>query len=214
MRFVRGGLEGGALLSAIAFLIGLASLSWLPDEVHMWSSFPIPRLLAILIVPLVSLCFSLLLALLTSFDPRLASQSTTSGAALAVVIALPCLLAIPLEVLVIVGAIRGHVGTVPFVLVACLLELALGAVFQFVEPNHVVGIRVVWTLQSEQVWEETHFFASYAFGVAGVVGVVLVFFVPSGLWQWVLIAGLFSVPAALATVYSYLIREDARYMVR
>jgi len=214
MGFIRGGLEAGACLSTVAFLLGLASVSWLPDDIHMWESFPIPRMLAILIIPLAAFCVSLFLARIASCDPRLASQSATSGAAIAAAIALPCLFAVPLELLVIVASSRGHVSTVPFVLLACLLEFALGGVFKFVEPNYVVGIRDVWTLQSEQVWEETHFFASSAFAVTVVVGVVLVFFVPSGLWQLLLIAGLFLVPTALSILYSYIVREDAQYIVR
>lgn len=214
MGFVRGGLEVGACLSAVAFLLGLAAVSWLPDELHMWESFPIPRMLAILIIPLMAFSFSLLLSLITSCDPRLASQSTSSGAAIAAVIGLPCLFAVPLEILVVVASSTGHLSTVPFVLLACLLNFALSAVFKYVEPNYVVGIRDVWTLQSNQVWEETHFFASGAFAVFGVVGIVLVFFVPSGLWQFLLIAGLFFVPTALSILYSYMVREDAQYIVR
>lgn len=215
MGFVRGGLEAGAFFSTIAFLVGLASISWLPDELHMWGSFPIPRMVAILIIPLVAFAFALFLSLIASCDPRLASHSAPSGAAaIAAVIALPCLFAVPLEIIVIVASSRGHLGTAPFVLLACLLDFALSAVFKYVEPNFVVGIRDLWTLQSNEVWEETHFFASCAFAVSGVVGIVLVFFVPSGLWHLLIIAGLFFAPTALSVLYSYAIREDAQYIVR
>lgn len=198
-----------------SYLLGLAAVSWLPDELHVWDSFPISRMMAVLIIPLISFLFALFLALIISCDPRVASHSTTSGAAMAGVIALPCLLSIPVEILVIVAATSdSHVSTVPVVLLACLLDLALSVVFRFVEPNYVVGIRDLWTLQSSQVWEETHYLASYAFAVAGVLGVVLVFFVPQGLWQLLLVAGLFFLPTTLSILYSYIIREDAQYIVR
>jgi uncharacterized membrane protein len=216
MGFIARGVEAGACVATVAFLLGLAAVSWLPDELHVWDSFPISRMMAVLIIPLISFFFSLFLALIISCDPRVASHSTTSGAAMAGVIALPCLLAIPVEILVIVAATskNHHVGTVPVMLLACLLDFALSAVFRFVEPNYVVGIRDLWTLQSSQVWEETHFLASYAFAVAGVLGLVLVFIVPQGLWQLLVVAGLFVLPTALSILYSYTIREDAQYIVR
>lgn len=214
MAFILRGLEAGACLSAIAFLLGLAAVTWLPDELHMWKSFPIPRMLAILIIPVIAFSFSLFLSLITSCDPRLASQSTASGAAIAAVIALPCLFAIPLETLIVYAASTGHLGTIPFVILACLLDFALCAVFKYVEPNYVVGIRCLWTLRNEHVWADTHFFASYIFALSGIAGIVLVFFVPPGLWQLLVIAGLFFLPTALSVLYSYIIREDAQYIVR
>lgn len=212
--FTLRGLEAGACLSAISFLLGLGAVTWLPDEVHMWKSFPIPRMLAILIIPIVSFSFSLFLSFITSCDPRLASQSTTSSAAIAAVIALPCLFAVPLEIFVIWAASTGHISTIPFVLLASLLDFALAAIFKHVEPNYVVGIRSLWTLRNSEVWHDTHFFACCIFAVFGVVGVVLVFFVPPGLWQLLVIGGLFFAPPALSVLYSYLIREEAQYIVR
>ncbi|KAG0559830.1 hypothetical protein M758_10G127200 [Ceratodon purpureus] len=214
MAFILRGLEAGACLSAIAFLLGLAAVTWLPDELHMWQSFPIPRMLAILIIPVIAFAFSLFLSLITSCDPRLASQSTTSGAAIAAVIALPCLFAVPLEILIVYAGSTGHLGTAPFVILACLLDFALCAIFKYVEPNYVVGIRCLWTLRNDHVWADTHFFASCIFLVTGVVGLVLVFFVPPGLWQLLVIAGLFFAPTAISVLYSYIIREEAQYIVR
>ena len=214
MTFILRGLEAGACLSTVAFLLGLGAVTWLPDELHIWQSFPIPRMVAILIIPVIAFAFSVFLSLITSCDPRLASQSTTSAAAIAAVIALPCFFAIPLEALIVSAASTGHITTVPFVIIACLLDFALCAVFKYVEPNYVVGIRCLWTLRNDQVWADTHFFASYIFAVSGVAGIVLVFFVPPGLWQLLVIAGLFFVPTAISVLYAYIIREEAQYIVR
>jgi hypothetical protein len=59
------------------------------------------------------------------------------------------------------------------------------------------------------VWENTHFFlALVAFAVTSGADIVLVFFVPLGMWQNVLIVGLFGVPTSLSILYFYLIEED------
>ena len=43
-------------------------------------------------------------------------------------------------------------------------------VFRHVEPNYVVGIRDLWTLQSACVWEDTHFVALVAFATVDNAG--------------------------------------------
>ena len=50
----------------------------------------------------------------------------------------------------------------------------------------------------ERVWEDTHFMANGP-------GIVLVFFMPQGVWQVVLFVDLCDVPTALSILYYYLI---------
>lgn len=216
MGFVTRGLEVGAVLSTTSFLAGLATVAWLPDTVQLWGNIPIPRMLAILLIPVLAMTTSLFLALISSCDPYSPSQSSTSGAAIAAVVALPPLFALPLQAIALWAALTNHpIGTAPFAVLASLLAFVLAIVFRHVEQNYVVGIRDLWTLRSTRVWDDTHFVASLAFIAAGSAGIVLVFFVPQGIWQVVLIAGLFGVPTALSVLYSYLIREDQyQYIVR
>jgi hypothetical protein len=55
------------------------------------------------------------------------------------------------------------------------------------------------------VGENTHFVALVMFAMASGVGIVLVFFVRHGVWQVVLIVGLFGVPTMLFISYFSLI---------
>jgi uncharacterized membrane protein len=41
-----------------------------------------------------------------------------------------------------------------------------------IQRNPVMGIRVAWTLASDENWARTHRFASYTFAASGVVGLL------------------------------------------
>ncbi len=70
------------------------------------------------------------------------------------------------------------------------------------EPNHYVGVRTPWTLQSKEIWRETHRMAGTLWVSAGVVMMVAGFFLS-------LITGVFLiffaaiVLAALPYIYSF-----------
>ena len=49
---------------------------------------------------------------------------------------------------------------------------ALSFVMPRIRRNPVIGIRVAWTLASDENWARTHRFASYTFAAAGVVALV------------------------------------------
>jgi uncharacterized membrane protein len=51
--------------------------------------------------------------------------------------------------------------------------------------NHWVGIRVRWTLESEDTWHKTHRFAGRVFTVGGAFSALVCLFLPSGLLPFV-----------------------------
>ncbi|MBC9934567.1 SdpI family protein [Chitinophaga qingshengii] len=70
------------------------------------------------------------------------------------------------------------------------------------EPNHYVGVRTPWTLQSKEIWRETHRMAGTLWVSAGVVMIIAGFFLS-------LVTGVFliffasMVLAALPYIYSF-----------
>ncbi|WP_212006567.1 SdpI family protein [Chitinophaga sp. HK235] len=69
-------------------------------------------------------------------------------------------------------------------------------------PNHYIGVRTPWTLQSSEIWTKTHQMAATLWISAGVVMIIISFFLP-------LITGVFLiffaaiVLAALPYIYSF-----------
>ncbi len=59
-----------------------------------------------------------------------------------------------------------------FALLLGLFWLVLGLTFPRLRRNPFVGIRVRWTMRSDENWARTHRFAGQCFAVAGVVAIV------------------------------------------
>jgi uncharacterized membrane protein len=79
----------------------------------------------------------------------------------------------------------------------CLFFALMGNVLGKVRRNFWMGVRTPWTLASEAVWNQTHRLAAWLFVAAGLVGIVLVLFLPPSA-IWVLLAVI--LPAALVPV--------------
>lgn len=86
-----------------------------------------------------------------------------------------------------------------------LLYLGLGISFlitsnymKTIKHNYFIGIRVPWTLESEQNWKKTHHIGSYTWVIGGLL---LIFLFPLlYLWQYTLAFNLISFALALILI--------------
>ena len=87
-----------------------------------------------------------------------------------------------------------------------LLFIVIGNYMGRFKHNYFVGIRVPWTLASEEVWRKTHRLAAPMWVIAGLLGIVGAI-IGGAVVMWLLL-----VPLALATIipiaYSYLIYKQ------
>ena len=58
-----------------------------------------------------------------------------------------------------------------------LLFLSIGNFMPAMRPNFFIGIRTPWTLNSDEVWKDTHRLASYGFSFLGLAFIVVPFIV-------------------------------------
>lgn len=90
-----------------------------------------------------------------------------------------------------------------------LLFIGIGSLFVLIgnylskiRQNYFIGIKVPWTLSSEENWNKTHRFASWSFVIMGIVTIAEAYF----LWfAPVVIFGGFFIAAGLPIVYSFLL---------
>jgi len=61
---------------------------------------------------------------------------------------------------------------------AALVFLVGGNLLTKLRPNHLIGIRVRWTMNSREVWMKTHRFAGRLLVAAAIVLIILAFVVP------------------------------------
>lgn len=90
------------------------------------------------------------------------------------------------------------------VLVAsCILVVAIGNYLPRMKPNWWMGIRTPWTLESDEVWRETHRVGGRWMVIGGVVAALAVF-LPAPVNVFAFLSILVGV-SIFAVVYSYLI---------
>ena len=84
-------------------------------------------------------------------------------------------------------------------LMGCIF-VVLGNYFPKMKQSYTVGIKLPWTLNSEENWYRTHRFAGYVFMVGGVLAII------AGFMEWLVVAfvALLSM-AALPTIYSFML---------
>lgn len=92
-----------------------------------------------------------------------------------------------------------HVGTVAPVFVG-LLFLILGNYLPKIRRNLTVGIKLPWTLASEENWNHTHRVAGFLWVLAGLVTLAVTLL---GAWSSGLFFALLVLTAGIPTLYSY-----------
>ena len=92
-----------------------------------------------------------------------------------------------------------HISTVVPVFVG-LLFLILGNYLPKIRQNRTVGIKLPWTLQSEENWTRTHRLSGFLWVLCGLVMIPLSLL---RLWSGWLFGALLAVMVLIPTVYSY-----------
>lgn len=158
--------------------------------------------------PAVALGIWLLLLLLPRIDPRREHYERfwdtywTFGNLLILFLTL-------LHVLTLGAALGWPVDVTRLVLLAIgLLFVVLGKYLPRVRSNWWLGIRTPWTLESEQVWRETHRLGGRTFVVGGLITMAAAL-LPEPARPWVAMAGLF-VAGFIPVIYSYFAWGRAR----
>ncbi|WP_281613512.1 SdpI family protein [Flammeovirga sp. SubArs3] len=83
-----------------------------------------------------------------------------------------------------------------------IMIMLLGNYFKTIRPNYFVGIRTPWTLESDQVWKETHALSGKIWMVGGVV-LILTALIPNKIISFALFMLTIAVIVIIPFVYSY-----------
>lgn len=196
-----------ALTSVIILLPALAGvILWnrLPDrmpthwnasgEIDSWSSKPF----AVFGLPLILLAAQWLCLLGTAADPK---KENHSDKVLQLVIWIIPVLSVVLHVLTYAAAL-GHgvrMEMIMPVLVGLLLVI-MGNYLPKCKQNYTIGIKIPWTLNSEENWNRTHRMAGRLWVVCGLVCMLTGFF--GGFWIFL---GLVLVMVLVPFLYSWLL---------
>lgn len=198
------------LLSSIVILLPMVGgfLMWniLPDTMAThwgagatadgFSSKPV----AICLPPVILLALQWFCIFVTTIDPKNKGQNAKVFSLILWIIPGISLF---VNAIMYTSALRGDVS------IDILLHLGMGILFLLLgnylpkcRQNHTIGIRVPWTLTSEDNWNKTHRFAGKVWVIGGFI-IMITVFLPTELFAYILVAFTL-ILALIPTVYSYI----------
>ena len=195
------------LISA-SFLASLFYLPRLPDMVPMhWNlmgevdSF-MPKNIAVWIMPGMSLIIFTLYQILPYLDPKKHNYKSFNREWHLIQTSIIAFLAY-MQFIIFYIALNPETGIMPMIFFGIgLLFLVLGFVLPKLKQNYFIGIRVPWTLSSEDNWKKTHWYGGRIFSLAGSAILIESFF----LWNVpYVILGSIIIATMLPMIYSFLL---------
>ncbi len=202
--------KGKIILSTIVTLVpmlaGLIIWNMLPDtlpihwgptgEIDGWTS----KGFAVLGMPAIMVGLNFLCIIATGLDHKNKNQNRK---VFDIVFWIAPVMALLLGAIVYLTALGVNVSA-PNIMIAVLgiLFVFIGNYIPKSKQNYTIGIKIIWTLESEANWLATHRFAGKVWLIGGIV-LVLSAFVPAVALLWIAISVLVLM-IAIPFVYSYL----------
>ena len=207
-----------ALITLVPIIAGVILWDKLPDmvpshwgvngEVDGYVSKP----MFVFGMPLILVALMLVGSIATATDPKNANHGKKS---LVLVYAIVPALSIILSTFTYCSALGVDVPMLNLgVAVVGIVLIFVGNYLPKCKPNYTIGIRIMWTLNSDKNWVATHRFAGKVWFVGGVI-VAISALLPTGILPWVAFA-VFAIAALAPMIYSFVYfknhQSDADYL--
>ena len=207
-----------ALITLIPIIAGVILWDKLPDMVpsHWGVNGEVDGYLAkpmfVFGMPLIMVALILVGSIATATDPKNANHGKKS---LALVYAIVPALSIILSTFTYCSALGVDVPMLNLVVaVVGIVLIFVGNYLPKCKPNYTIGIKIMWTLNSDKNWVATHRFAGKVWFVGGVI-VAISALLPTGILPWVAFA-VFAITALAPVIYSFVYfknhQSDADYL--
>jgi len=192
-----------SLVTLIPIVIGLLLWNKLPEQVPFhwdingnvdnWAS----RTVSVFVMPAVLLAFHWLCVLVSTIDPKSKNYHSST---IKLVLWICPMISLLLSALVYCYALGyGLRVEVVMPLFMGALFVVIGNLLPKMRQTYTMGIKLPWTLNSEENWNKTHRFAGKLWVAGGVVTMATAFL---GIF-WIFI-GIIALMVIVPTVYSYL----------
>ncbi len=164
----------------------------------------------LMILSAISVGMYFLMKYVPKIDPRLDQAQLSEHYPKLILLILTFLSAV--HVLVIRSAIQRVTDElfINLIFVGVFLLLAgIGNYLNNIKSNYFVGIRTPWTLESESVWRKTHQMGARLFFAIGIVGALVVVWLPEA-WKIVWTVGLTMLTTFGLLIYSYVVYRQEK----
>ena len=207
-----------ALITLIPIIAGVILWDKLPDMVpsHWGVNGEVDGYLSkpmfVFGMPLIMVALILVGSIATATDPKNANHGKKS---LVLVYAIVPALSIILSTFTYCSALGVDVPMLNLVVaVVGIVLIFVGNYLPKCKPNYTIGIKIMWTLNSDKNWVATHRFAGKVWFVGGVI-VAISALLPTGILPWVAFA-VFAITALAPVIYSFVYfknhQSDADYL--
>lgn len=198
------------ILTLIPFAVAFILYPHMPEQMPIhWNAYGVvdgygSRLVGVFLLPLVNLVIYFFLLVIPRLDPKKQNYEKFQGTYRSLRYLLHTFFLFIFGL--IMAASLGYavdMGLWIFVSV-CLLLIFIGNMMGRVRHNYFVGIRLPWTLASEEVWKKTHQFGSKVMVAGALFALIGSFLTMGGVRVVLLLIGIL-VPIVAASVYSYIV---------
>ncbi|KAL3677291.1 hypothetical protein R1sor_027239 [Riccia sorocarpa] len=178
------------VLAVISGFHGFFKWSDAPNPVPVWWNidaqpvYYLSRWFGFTFLPVLMVLIPYIFHVFACYDNKIKIQSGEPKHAVAHLISLPALFLFIVHNFIILDAFDSRNGEINprFVsaTVALFLMIWAGYNFQYVTPNHTVGLLTPWTLRSDSSWTKTHTHSAWILEIFGLVLLISAFYVPTG----------------------------------
>jgi uncharacterized membrane protein len=195
------------MMVGLSYLVALYSLSFLPEQIPVhWNLFGEPdrfegKIVGAFGLPAIITLTTLFLTILPRFE-KIQSGLKKARDIYQIIIftVITLLFAMEVIVLLVAGGMEIPIDIVIPMLFG-LLFIVLGSLMPYIGRNTMIGFRLPWTLNDDEIWRKTHEQGGPAFVMAGAM---IVLFSPMvGIWSILLMLIILVAVSLWVTYYSY-----------
>ncbi len=170
-----------------------------------------PKEYAVWIIPFFSLALFVFLKLIPSFDPNKKKYQLFEPEWQIIQTVFICFFAYMQGIVFYASFYPTLQIMKPLFIGMGILFILMGNYLSKIRQNYFLGIKVPWTLASEDNWNKTHRFASFTFVTMGIVVLLEGFFI----WKAApVIFGSILLASSLPVMYSYLLFKNKQHLMR
>ena len=195
------------LIVIISFVIGIASYSYLPNELAShWGENGnvngyVPKFWALFLLPMISVGMILLFYFLPKIDPLKKNYEKFRRYYDSFVFIIITFL-FYIYILTILWNFRIQFNmNIALIPALGFLFIYIGLILENIKRNWFIGIRTPWTISSDKVWDKTHKLGSKLFVITGIITIIGIFF-DDFILYFILVPIIVS--AIILIIYSYL----------
>ncbi len=187
-------------------------IPYLPDKIPMhWNILGqvdnyMSKIPAVFIIPALSLIMLILFQILPTFDPKKEKYKLFKKEWDVIQVVFIGFFTY-LQFIILYISLNPETKMIPLMFIGLgALFILLGNYLSKIRQNYFIGIKVPWTLASEDNWNKTHRFASWCFVVAGILTLAEAYF----LWfAPIVFFGSIIIGTILPVIYSFLLYKKA-----